>query len=396
METGILGRNLVALGCKSVYTNQTLTGRNIPVMMTPAIANLYVFSGEEAILSIDMGNSWPESMNPPYTENNPPFQPTHRGQASFDTLNLGTLNICIGNNPSNPIASIAIDPATNPLTEVRKKGCIFDFLISGSATISEIQNNYLSVYLAQSGQQPVLALQESPYMFSSDQKGIYAEEGDSPSMGYIVNGGARQPCRLRIYQRGVPVTTPVQVLMAECTVPEAGNDPPGAFNTPYTMLSLKDNDVVTIPGNALQLSNSAIYYFVYSGQYGNNNPIPDFVVNNNYTIMDTGAFVVLRVHPKKNYNKYLDTSDPEYTPPTYQVVYDEVFSLYDIVYPIMALVHPFTQAIWNNGTLAGLAEQRTDPSLWTNILYMPRSRELSISQFKLLKAWADTFNSDPV
>jgi len=42
--------------------------------------------------------------------------------------------------------------------------------------------------------------------------------------------------------------------------------------------------------------------------------------------------------------------------------------------------------------MAGLVLQRTDLSIWNDILYMPKSRELSGAQRELLKAWANYVN----
>ena len=74
------------------------------------------------------------------------------------------------------------------------------------------------------------------------------------------------------------------------------------------------------------------------------------------------------------------------------IIYNEIFQMYDVAYPAMALVHPFTAEQWNNATMSGLTLQRCDPSIWNNILYMSRSREISASQLELLKAWNQYLN----
>jgi hypothetical protein len=109
--------------------------------------------------------------------------------------------------------------------------------------------------------------------------------------------------------------------------------------------------------------------------------------------MDTGAFVVLRAHPIVDYSQYIDKSHPNYSVPSWELMYQEIFQLYDIVYPVMANVIPFTEANWNNGTTAGMVLQRTQMSNFTSINYMPRSRELSESQLQLIQAWAATFTN---
>ncbi len=390
MRAGVLGRNLISLGMNPIYNNTNASpGNSIPVNLIPPIASLKTLDNGNAIFSVDMGNSWPELINPPFSTQPPVFMPAHRGDASFETPNLGDLIFRYNANTSSEIARIKINPTDNPRKNVFTTGCVFDFLLTDKTLIRNVQDNLILGFLSANNKETQVA-QESEYMISSDQKGLYTEQGYSPSMGYQVYDENRVPCRVRIFQKGVPVTNPVQVAVAEYIVPEAANDPlKGPDNVKWQ--SLADNSVVALSDADLQLSNNAVYYFVYNGQYPNN-AIPPFNTGN-YTVMDTGSFVCLRVHPTKDYSKYMNPSHPGYTPPTFAVVYEEVFKMYDVAYPIMALIHPFTADVWENGTIAGLVLQRTDPKLWNNILYMPKSRELSASQLALLKAWVQYVNN---
>ena len=385
MRTGVLGRNLISLNMNPIYQNTNSAPPNtIPVNMQPAISSLRVLKNGSAVFSVDMGNSWPEVISPPYNPNS--FQPPFRGDASFETANLGNLNFQYSNNPSSIFASIAVNPAYNPRSSVFQTGGIFDFVLTNPTLIQNIQNNFIRGYLS-NGASNAPILQESVYMFTTDEKGLYGEEGAAASAGYQVFDENLIPCRLRIFQKGVPVTQPIPVLIAQYIVPEAANDPlNGPNNTVSQMLA--DNSIVQLTTGNLTMDNNAVYYFVYSGQYTQNN-IPPFATQTGYTVMDTGSFVCLRVHKMIDYSQYLNPSNPNYTPPDFAVVYEEVFKMYDVAYPAMALVHPFDANVWNNGTIAGLVVQRTDPKFWNDILYMPRSRELSASQRKLLVAWAN-------
>jgi hypothetical protein len=387
MKTGIAARNLIALGMNSFYTN-TGTGNPIPISLTPALAHLQVLPNGHAIFSLDMGNSWPELMNPGYQDGK--VQPAKRGDASFETFALGKLSVRYDKLPTTEFAHVMIDPVSNPISRVKESGCIFDTLITDTNLINAIQSNLIKIYATVNGEDTQL-LQEAQYSLATDQKGLYAEEGDDPNKGYMVYNDERIPCRLRIFRLGKPVTTPVEILVAEYKVPEAANDPLAGPDNVYSMM-LADNDIVDLANGALTLNNSAVYYFVYNGQYPDNN-IPAFNTTG-YTIQDTGSFACLRVYPKTDYSRYLDPHHQQYNAPDFDVVYKEVFQLYDIVYPAMAAVHPFTREVWDNGIMSGLAVQRTDPSIWSDILYMSRSRELNPSQRRLLEAWADTYNEN--
>ncbi|MGN6639716.1 MAG: hypothetical protein ACTHJ8_12455 [Mucilaginibacter sp.] len=392
MRTGIMGRNLISAGnSNNVFTNRYMkppnqNGPEIPVGLTPAISYLNDLGNGQAIFSVDMGNTWPEEITqPPNVHVGVPLQ---QGPGTvFETPTIGNL-LFRYQNQVGQFAKIIVDPAVNSRAQVFTTGCIFDFVLNDPTLISNIENNLIQVYLE--GRVDRLLLQESEYMMSSDQKGLYGEQGDIAGNGYQSYSEKREPCRLRIWQKGKPVTTPIQVGIAEYIVPASGNDPIGLPDN-VTWVSMADNSIAVLCDDKMELNNNAVYYFVYWNQYPNNQ-IPIFAPAN-YTVMDTGAFVCLRVHPRKDYSIYIDKSNPQYTPPTYDVVYEEVFKLYDIVYPAMALVHPFNKATWDNPYIAGLVMQRTDPKLWNNILYMPRSRELSNSQYQLLKAWYETFQN---
>lgn len=383
MQTGLLGRNLISLGESPMCTNPAI---NAPIYMTPAVSSLKVLQNNLAIFSVDMGNSWPETMTPQFNPNtNPPVMPARRGDASFETANIGTLAFQYGTDSSMQFASISINPTDNPRTSLFQTGCLFDFVLTDATLIQNIQNNLIGGYLTTNGVSNQVLI-ESTYMICSDQKGLYADRGDNPSDGYRVNTHQKEPCRIRIFQKGVPVTQPVTIMIGEYVVPEAENDAIGPPNK-LPAQNLIDNAIVSLSPSKLTIEDNAIYYFIYDGQYGGNN-FPIFFTAG-YSIMDTGAFVALRVHPSRDYSKYIDPSNPDYTPPTFAIIYQEIFSMYDIAYPVMGDIYPFKEEVWNNPTVARAVLQYTDPKMWSSIQYMPRSRELSTSQFKLLRAWAN-------
>lgn len=376
MQTGMIGRNLISLGMGPMCTNPMIQA---PINMNPAICSLRVLQNNSAIFSVDMGNSWPEWMTAKVK------QPALPPDASFETAGIGILAFYYGADSSTQFAAININPTDNPIAQLAQTGCIFDFVLTDASMIQSIQNSFIGGWITNNGI-TTQVLNESPYMICSDQKGLYADRGDNPADGYRVNNHVKEPCRIRIFQKGVPVTQPVNILMAEYIVPEAENDaigPPGS----KIWQSLSDNAIVSLSGSSLTIADNAIYYFVYDKQYPGNN-IPDFSTPA-YTVMDTGAFVALRVHPSQDYSKYIDPSNPDYTPPTFDVIYQEILSMYDIAYPVMGDIYPFKAEVWDNPTVARAVLQFTDPKVWPSIQYMPRSRELSTSQLKLLQAWAN-------
>ena len=380
MSHGVIGRQLTSFqpGINKIYTSTFYgTDKAMLMFMAPVTVALKELADGKAIFSVDMGHSWPEMMTPAVSF------PTDRDQATFESANLGQMGFCYGSDPSSVFASISISPTANSRASVFTKGCLFDFVLTDSALIDRVKNNFLEVCLKTPGAN-LLILKETDYMICSDQKGMYAEQGDLPSGGYQVNTNNHEPCTIRIFQKGVPVTTPIALVVGEYAMPEAGNDPTKGTSQVKT-LQLADNDVVDLSAFQPTLDYSAIYYFTYPNQYANNK-LPFFVLAN-YTVMDTGSFMCLRVHPAKDYSQYLDPLHPNYTPPDFAVVYREIFGLYDIVYPVMARIHAFTKEVWETPLMLDLVGKYTNPKRWTNMDYMPRSRELSVCQYNLLQAW---------
>ena len=350
LKTAITGRSLLSLNMDPYYTN-TGTGNNIPLRMTPAIASLRRLSDGKAVFSLDMGNSWPEEMTPPFLQGK--VQPAKRGEATFETLALGNLS---------PLWAVSVYGFLNAHTQPKSiQSSPKWFLIRSSLTglIELLDENTWPCNLRVD-----TLFEEATYRRIIT--GLYAEEGDNPSDGYWVNDDSKIPCRLRIFQKGKPVTNPVNIWIVEYLVPEAANDPigkdPAKVAVPNSVIQqlLSDNGIVQLKSDEFSIRDNAVYYFVYENQYPDIDRLP--FTDPDYVVQDTGCFSCLRVYPKKDFSKYLDPpAHPEYTRPDYEVIYEEVFKLYDVVYPAMAIVHPFDKDVWDNGIMAGLIVQRTDP-----------------------------------
>ncbi|MBK6814694.1 MAG: hypothetical protein IPL56_07890 [Saprospiraceae bacterium] len=387
-----IGRNLISLNAQPIFQNLGAGANNpVPVSMTPAICSIKSIGTGVSVLSLDMGNSWPEAISPAYSQVPPIFQPPMPENATFETAVLGKLTLGTVEDASLAIATIDIDPLANPRLEVYKKGAIFDFIISDQNISNRVHKNFLKATLTTPQGYSILALEEATYMFASDQKGLYTDQGDTPGQGFNVFSNTRESFVLRIFQKGARVTDPIPVGIAQYIIPDAANDPPGLPNK-TVWLQLADGAVIDFSQAPFGIDNNAVYYFVYDGLYPKNQ-VPVFSPAN-YTVMDTGYFTVMRVHPSTDYSRYLDKNHPSYAPPDFEVIYNEIFKLYDVVYPIMGKALPFNKAVWDDPTIAGLVLERTDLKNWNNIIYMPRSRELSADQRALIVAWANNISSN--
>ncbi|MFT4600142.1 MAG: hypothetical protein ACI857_000312 [Arenicella sp.] len=87
------------------------------------------------------------------------------------------------------------------------------------------------------------------------------------------------------------------------------------------------------------------------------------------------------------FKEYVDDVNPKEIP--WQVIYDEVLSMYRTTLPIMDVVMPIKPEVWSNPDKMERVKMYVEPSNWQNPYYMPITRDLSLSQLKLLTTWAD-------
>jgi hypothetical protein len=80
---------------------------------------------------------------------------------------------------------------------------------------------------------------------------------------------------------------------------------------------------------------------------------------------------------------------------TFEVVYQKVLRTYYLLYPRMNQKFPLNDesAV---GTYAQAILDVTDPKSWMSISYMPRTRDMSESRRKLLRAWCNKVLTNPL
>jgi hypothetical protein len=71
---------------------------------------------------------------------------------------------------------------------------------------------------------------------------------------------------------------------------------------------------------------------------------------------------------------------------TFDVVYQKVLRTYYILYPAMNQVFALNSEKAVTPMAKGIL-QRTEKSLWMTTSYMPRTRDMSASRRRLLRAW---------
>ncbi|TAH20249.1 MAG: hypothetical protein EAZ08_06365 [Cytophagales bacterium] len=384
MKSSSIGRQLVSFGQNPITLEK---GKQY---LAPAQVHFQKISESKAILSLDLLNTVPETV----TKFVP--KPCFRGDAAFETYQLGELIInAFSQEKEMDVLSFRLDQANYGRKQLCLTSGMMDFVITDKTQIDFIDNNYLQlVWVAEADgkKERKVVLKETPYMLMSDQKGMYAQQGDNPTDGFMSYSRNLEPCTIRIYSKGKPVITPIPVYVLEYQVPDTGEQPNLLFASTPMIQYLKDGDTVNLATqpDKLTLTNNMVYYFCTEDFYPAN-AFPNFSdPQGNYAVMDTGSFVCLRVLPKQDYTAHQNEQNIPF-----EVLYKEIFSLYDVVYPIMGLIVPFDAENWQNGTMAGMTVQRTDVNIWERIEYMGRSRELSEAQRQLILKWAAQFNVSP-
>jgi hypothetical protein len=87
---------------------------------------------------------------------------------------------------------------------------------------------------------------------------------------------------------------------------------------------------------------------------------------------------------------YLEPGDPGYKKLDWTALFNEIFFTYYMLYPAMTQVSSLQDpSNWNNPGAAGALKSYTSQDNWDGYLYMPRSRDLSDADRKLIDTWAD-------
>ena len=265
-------------------------------------------------------------------------------------------------------------------------GWIFDFDVTGNtAAQTALQDPNVTFRLVH----PTLGnvLGETDYYFVSNQQGIYAEQygaGDT-----FLNQGSTEPATVAVYRRG-------QML-------PAGTCPPITV-WQYRSIPLEapgDAEVLTSnfsPGDPIFVDTSqpGNYLFTFTID-GTGNPPPagdppqSYLTFQNPPYITNWPSISLRILPNNEdfSSYYVDPSSEEPVGNdllTFDVVYAKVLRTYYLLFPVMSQIFALNdeQAVAQHAK--GILT-RTEMALWMTTQYMPRTRDMSESRRRLLRAW---------
>lgn len=360
-----------------------LLGRNsafdAPVcMMSPT---LFDIDREKGVLRIDMLNNFPLQIN----QHGPgPFEPNPAEHNTYSLYPLGEVELYFEKiNPIHEIedkvllGSILIDNDFKSRDDLYEEGAMY--LLSLPDQVLQHWAKYrdwnLSAYSTVHGKK-VRIMTETPIVLVSDQAGLYCDEGDDPAKGFRSYRGKKEPCYLRIFERGNPVQEPMDVTFIEYRMSSSG-----ALRTDsiYRVDKYKDGDLISLDTGE---SINAIYSLIPF----RTNTLP----KHGYpaAVVQTGFFINLKVLPSHHLGAWLDPLDPEYPKETdFDAVYNQIFIRYALLTPTMN----FHKERFESPAMAKELLRRMSLENWEHSWYMPASRDVSSDQLALLKKWAQQF-----
>lgn len=335
------------------------------IALAPAVLQL---SGN--IISADFVGTFPDN----YQATSPP------SNLKYD---FGEVSLVVSSGASS--ATIGTVEYANT-SQGDSEGWIFDFDISGNKGALKVLQDADAKFTLVHSLLGVI-LEETDYYFVSNQQAIYAEQFETGAL--FRNQGTTEPATVAVFSRGQELS--------------ADKCPPITV-WQYRSIPMQD------PGNAVPLSTNhkpGQPIIVDTGQPGNflftfsindkNSPAPANYPPKSYSVFMNPPFITnapsisLRILPNgEDFSQYY--VDPTATDPvgnellTFDVVYDKVLRTYYLLYPVMIPFVKLNSEEDCRKKAQGILDA-TEQALWMSIRYMPRTRDMSSSRLKLLRAW---------
>jgi hypothetical protein len=309
--------------------------------------------------------------------------------------NLGPLTLQIADGSGKPLSTIATIPYQGyARASYLKTSGILDFpLTADQVKLIQNQANVLQLSVQQQGK-PVIALQQTPFVVETDQRGVYLDQNETTTM------------TASVYQNGQPAGNGVKVLVAQYY--EAPLDPSNSF--PYVLVTQANqasacltlnaqpiqcivpvsNGKITFPIKSVNPGTAMLGFFPFTGNTpptplpGGNNGFPGPQYTNYYAVIRCLGFD----------NALLSLPDSQVT---WKNTYAKVLQVYNLVYPEMSRIRDLSDL----NVVKGMAEQilaaTKYPGNFEWTMFMPVTREMSAGKRNLLQRFcAKVLNNEPV
>ena len=269
-----------------------------------------------------------------------------------------------------------------------QQGWILDFDISSNVAAQQVLRNPEAKFKLVHSTLGVV-LDETDYYFVSNQQGIYAEQHGTGSL--FLNQGTLEPATFSVFRRGkelfADVCPPVTVWQYRSIPLQA----PGNAVPIYTNHK---------PGQPIVVDTSQPGNFLFTFSINDEaNPAPanyppaSYSTFMNPPYITNASSISLRILPNnEDFSQYYVDANVEDPVPndllTFDVLYEKVLRTYYLLYPVMI---PFVKLNSEEDVRknAQAILDTTESSIWMSINYMPRTRDMSSSRLKLLRAWCN-------
>lgn len=282
-----------------------------------------------------------------------------------------------------------------------EKGWIFEFDLPAEAQkLLETGGSFQLV--SESPTFAGIVLAETDYFFVSNQWAVYGEQHGSRVE--FLNQGTPEPIRVRVFQRGQEISAEelaqngraMTVWRYRANPMQSPGD--GMVNSNDYKPGEPIRCDVSLPGNQ---------FFTFSIN-GPNNPPPagypplsyNSFLNPPFTTLTNTPQISLWVLPnEEDFSRFYE--DPDCEDPTgnedltFAVVFEKVLKTYYLLYPIMNVQgFPLNQECEVAKHAQNILDV-TEMKNWLTTTYMPRTRDLSESRRKLLRAWCKKYENCP-
>jgi len=283
---------------------------------------------------------------------------------------LGTVTLQLADGSGSFLSKIADIPYSAYAKEsYRRTSGILDFPITAEQ-VTQIENGTAQIQLIVPQEtQSVVALQQTPLVAETDQRGEYLDEGESKTMS------------VRVYQNGAPVSG-IQLTVAQYV------EDPTQNNFPYVPVTSFDQAIVDLGTNQFQIVvdvNDGVARFpiryikpgtAMLGFFPPGTPVE----NDDNFPGTTSYYAVIRLLGADN--ELIELPDDQITWPN---TYEDVLQCYNLVYPKMSTIFD----LGSESAVVSMARQIlavTDyPQRFDWTLFMPVTREMSKGKRSLLR-----------
>lgn len=355
------GRLMVSNTAQIPTPTKNNNGNGI-VALAPA-----VLSVKGNLISADFSGTFPEYFQPAANPQNPKFD-------------FGPVSLVVTNGTASATIAQVDYTDTNAGNE---RGWMFDYDISSNQDAQTILASGDAVFkLVSSSYGDVLV--ETDYYFVTNQQAIYTEQLGSGTE--FLNQGTTEPATVSVFHRGQELAAgscPAITVWQYRSIPLQA---PGDAEAIITDLQ---------PGQPISVDTSQPGNFLFTFTVDGQAPPPaSYSTFMNPPYITNSPGISLRILPNnEDFSQYY--VDPTAKEPvgnsslTFDVVYQKVLRTYYLLYPAMNQIFDLS----SESAVSGMAQQiidATDPALWMDIHYMPRTRDMSASRRQLLQAWCRT------